>query len=372
MKNFVENKFQLRNVQLPELVERLQEWESRKIDVVVPSSMMSMDDTNLSGIVQGKYGFDTQVFEPSKLMHTQIADKLGIPFSYYMKMYAEQAPLLGENVNTWLKSKEKSYLLRGYNNPEGGVTFGRALLSNSYKPMDNLPVLMATLMYIQKNNLNVTVQSADISETKMYVSFIAPDVVTSAKDFLKKYANPNDGSYDDGVVAGFTISNSEVGGGAFQIAGRCVARVCKNGMIGQREAMRKTHLGTRLEEGFWSQDTHEKNFHLVQAQIRDYVKRFTSHEFLQSQVDYLEEKGNTALVYPQNAVINSCKTLGITENDINQVMGYFIKSGDMNRSGLYGAVTFYAHEQKDADKQYEIESNAHLVLADSIDSERTL
>ena len=51
------------------------------------------------------------------------------------------------------------------------------------------------------------------------------------------------------VFAGFVITNSETGCGAFSLTPRLVVQVCRNGMTITRDAMRVVHLGERLDQG---------------------------------------------------------------------------------------------------------------------------
>ena len=57
------------------------------------------------------------------------------------------------------------------------------------------------------------------------------------------------------VFAGFVITNSETGCGAFTLTPRLVVQVCRNGMTITRDAIRAVHLGERLDEGVvtWSE-----------------------------------------------------------------------------------------------------------------------
>jgi hypothetical protein len=235
---------------------------------------------------------------------------------------------------------------------------------------------MAVLDAINENNLNVQVESADITESKMYVRFFSPDAVQSAKSFLEKYANPETGEYDDGVMAGFTLSNSEVGQGSFHLSGRAIARVCKNGMIGDKsKGMQKIHMGKKVEEGIWSQETMDRYLKLIKSEAKDYVKYFSGHEFLKSTIDFFETagRGKEEIQHPQNAVINSCKILGISEGSADSIMKLFIKSKDTRRSGLVGAITYFAQEQDDADLQMEIENKvSELLTSTEVDTEKVL
>lgn len=349
------------NLQLPELVEKLREFEALKMDLVVDCNFITMKD----GVLQvGKNANHLQPVAPSMHMHRQIAEKLQIPFKYYEKMQAEYGDLLDHNVTAWFLKNKKNYLLRTYCT-DGGAMEGRALLSDSYKMIDHLDILMTTLQAVKEMGIEgLTVDKADITETSMYVRFINPASKISAPEFLKSYRNPETMQVNDGVVSGFVLKNSETGQGAFQVAPRLVVLACNNGMIVDKDAYKRTHLGAKLEEGAisWSADTKDSNITLVKHQIKDYVKHFSSKEYLQTTVDSITEAGAVKLENPVNAVKNATKFCGLSEAAQNDVLSYFTGGGDTNASGVAQAVTYYAHKQPNPDLRFELESKSVDVL----------
>ena len=79
---------------------------ARKDFVADTRSLEMVTDTNgtkLSLFLED----EPQCFSVSDLAHQQIASRLQIPLRYYQKMRQEEAPLLDENVNTWLPSCQR-------------------------------------------------------------------------------------------------------------------------------------------------------------------------------------------------------------------------------------------------------------------------
>ena len=100
-----------------------------------------------------------------------------------------------------------------------------------------------------------------------------------APALLAGYRSPFTGASgaDNPVVfAGFVITNSETGCGAFTLTPRLVVQVCRNGMTITRDALRAVHLGERLEEGAvtWSDNTRDKTLALITAKTTDAVTAY--------------------------------------------------------------------------------------------------
>jgi len=85
------------------------------------------------------------------------------------------------------------------------------------------------------------------------------------------------------VFAGFVITNSETGCGAFSLTPRLVVQVCRNGMTITRDAMRVVHLGERLDQGVvtWSDNTRDKTLALITAKTTDAVGTFLGSRYVQ-------------------------------------------------------------------------------------------
>lgn len=352
------------NLELPELVEKLREFDALKNDLVMNSDNLTVSNGEINFSNISEDGVINLNIKPNPFMHRQIADKLGIPFKYYERMQNEYKDLLDHNVASWFMKNKKNYLFRTYQSP-GGELYGRAMLSDSFKIIDHLDILMVTLQAINEEGLKgIKVDQADITETSMYVRFINEEAKVSGKQFLENYRNPETLEVNDGIVSGFVLKNSETGQGALQVAPRAKILVCGNGMVQEKDAYRRTHLGAKLDEGRidWSNQTKEANHSLIKSQIKDYVKHFSSKDYLQKVVDDINHKGNQDLTNPVEAVKNATKYCEIPESNQNDILNYFMRSGDSKASGVVQAITYYAHSQGDADTRYELEAKSMDVL----------
>ncbi len=118
------------------LIEELERQKPLKWDKKINSSHLEMV------FVENQSKFHIQCdqsFPITKSCHSQIADKLEIPFKYYHKMETESPELLIENVNTWLKKSEKDFFIRGLGESV------RAFLSDRYRVIDHLSTYFTAL-----------------------------------------------------------------------------------------------------------------------------------------------------------------------------------------------------------------------------------
>jgi hypothetical protein len=119
----------------------------------------------------------------------------------------------------------------------------RAVLSERYRFVDNLDVLLAVLDSIRKAGADVQVGRCDLTERRMYVQIASNSVAARAQALLRDYVSPFTGALGADNPLVFVLSNSETGHGSFSITPRLIAQVCSNGYTITRDAMREVHLG---------------------------------------------------------------------------------------------------------------------------------
>lgn len=163
-----------------------------------------------------------EILELTESCHSQVSDKLGIPGRYYERMRKEAIEMLDYNVSEWLNRKPSNYFLRTFTSKDGDFGIARAFLSDRFKVIDHIDILITALEAIKQSDKKVIIESADLTEQRMYVRFIAPDIVKTAPELLKNYKVPNNRNDDGGfgVCSGFILSNSETGHATFTIAPR--------------------------------------------------------------------------------------------------------------------------------------------------------
>ncbi len=370
---------------LAELVTELKDQNMQKKDFVVPANLLSMENGQL--VVNNYNSNDdltkllTEVGIKSEdsgklilgclpILHQNLSDKLDIPRRYYNRIQSlSDTALIDTNVSHWLKSMKGNIFLRTFINKEENNGFARAILSDRYNVIDNFDVLLATLEAVKESGLNLKIEDngCDLSESKMYVRFVAPDLEIQAPDLLRNYKNPKGGNgiVGDGIITGFVITNSELGQGSFNISPRAVILKCQNGMVFKDDSFGKIHLGSKMEQYSqidWSEETKRKNHELIQLQVKDAVKQFTSEDFLRRKITELNQYAEQELKHPIETVKNVSKLLNITEEKEKSILDFFMRSGDISPMGVSQAITFYAHETKDADESHDLESAAIEIL----------
>ena len=381
-------KLNLKNLSIQEIVNALQTQNLQKYDFVIPSRFIEMFNGDLkvvnkddldsltqllidTGIAVNDDIVEKQVINLKSLdtLHSQLSSRLDIPKRYYDKMLSseENIHLLDDNVNHWLSQANKNYLLRTFVDSEKNEGIARAILSDRYNVIDNYDVMLATLDAIRDSGLNVQIESGDITDRKFFMRFTLPDIEVQAPEILKNYRVPKGGNQNNGIITGFVISNSETGYGKFSISPRAVVLACRNGMIFRNDAFEKTHLGVKMDEFStidWSEDTRQKNYELVIAQVKDAIKTYASKDYLGAKIHELIEKGNQELENPLDCVKNVTKSLNIPEEKEKNILNYFIQGGDTNAFGVSQALTYYAQHDATPEERYDIEHQSVTILDD--------
>lgn len=398
-----------RNATLPDLAELLRNQQGRKLDVVAAASALRVRNGNLiidgagdpvltpSGVTQ-----TDAAFRPTAVADGHFAEKLGIPVAYLRRMRHNRIDLYDANVNGLLRGRSvrradgtadvvhpadgRRFLVRCFRG-DGGPGIARAVLSDQYKVIDNLDALMAALDGIRQAGTRVVIESADLTDSRMYVRVVAPQISALAPVLLDGYRNPfgdstlnqarSHGRTDDPdarfgrapggepiVFAGFVLTNSETGDGAFTITPRLVVQVCRNGMTITKDAMRAVHLGSKLDEGRvrWSEDTQTKNLELITAKARDAVSTFLDTRYMADAIAGIERKAGRPVTQPAVAIQNAGKALSFSQDQIDGILDHFIRGGQPTAAGVVNAITSYAQTIGNADTAADMESRALKAL----------
>ncbi len=380
----------LRNADLNTIATFLKEQQARKHDMVVPASTVSSHDALI--VVKGAEAVITAdgvttadgEYLPTHVFDEGVSSKLGIPLAYVRRMREERPDLYDMNLNGWLHGSklrrdgetgefvqrfvgdERKFLLRTFKG-DNGPGVARAFLSDSYKMMDNLDALMAALDGMRSAGVDVEFAGCDLTERRMTVKVVAPEIKALAPELLKGYRSPFNGATGDEnptVFAGFVLSNSETGGGAFTITPRVVVQVCTNGMTIAKDALRAVHLGGKMDEGVidWSGDTQQKATELIRAKTRDAVRTFLDVEYMTKVIATLTDKAAKPVEDAVKTVTTVSKKLAFTQEEQAGLLDHFIKGGQVTAGGLMQAVTSYAQTVEDADRSYDLEQQGVKVL----------
>lgn len=387
-----------RNTDLANLIAVLQDQHARRIDVTLPAGNIRMREgqLNIHGVtpVLDEDGVTTVdgAYTPTQVFDGHLSDKLNIPLPYVRWMRENRPDLYDTNVNGLLHGKRinrageitevypadaRSFFFRLLRGDEGDAGVARAMLSNRYRRVDHLDVLFAALKGIREAGVETVITGADLTETRMSVKVVAPQVRALAPALLAGYRSPFaqsgfqrvpggtglEPTTDPVVAAGFKISNSETGGGAFSIQAYLTVLVCLNGMtVGK--ALRAVHLGTNLEDGLvrYSDETTAANEELVALQTRDAVRTFLDADYVTARVRELESKAGKPIEDPAKAIEVASKKLAFTKDEQTEILRHFIAGGQLTAGGVMQAVTSYAQTIASPDRAYDLENAAAGVL----------
>jgi hypothetical protein len=167
------------------------------------------------------------------------------------------------------------------------------------------------------------------------------------------------------VEAGIVISNSETGGGAFTITPELVVQICTNGLTIKKDMIRKTHLGSKLDEGLTkiSDETRRLNLQLVASQVKDAMDTFLDAGYLNRVLRQLEAGSDETIDDVEKTITEITTRPAFTKADAKGLLAAFMDGGDRTRGGLVNAITAYSQSPEiDADRAYEMDADA-LVAA---------
>lgn len=354
----------LQNIeQLQGLLATLEHQEKMKKDYVAPSQQLFFVD----GKLVTSFGDKSVTYEPTNHFHSQIQQKLQIPAGYYKKMLDDATRLLDENVNHWLKEESKNFLIRTFEGAADGYkNQARAFLSDRYSIIDNHVVLIEALECIKATGLNVEIVNAELSNTRMYLKVVCPDVEIEAKEMLGRYNPGHERKVNHGVISGFTLQNSEIGAGSFKISPRAVVLACTNGLVSTKDELKNVHLGGQIDELEFSKNkaVMNANLKLIREQIKHAVKIFLSKEYLKKLIDVYSVLGEPKIEAPvQNIIEVVGKEYAITEDRKANILKYFIDGGDTRRMGLASAMTRECQDLTDGDLKHETEVASFEMLS---------
>jgi len=369
-----------------QIVGVLNDQQAHKIDLVVPVEQLEFLGGNL--LVSGRAPELTEngfydvngIYRPIGGVASQVSGVLDIPLKYIQKLQAEDVNLLDHNLNQLVKlvaakrpgQKQLVRLLWGEDaNFPGSAGVFRALLSDRYAIYDNLDTLLAVLDGLHSAGLGIEhIKSIDLSHNRLYLSVRAPEISVLAPELLKGYRSPFNVERDENGIppiidAGIEFSNSEVGSGAFQIRPVLWVLRCSNGLVQKVDALRKVHLGGRLEEGQinWSSATREAANRLVKEQVKDATESFLTKDYVQAAVNRMEEQAGVELTKPEEVIKQVARELVYTQAEQETILSHFIKGGQLTSGGVMQAVSSAAQTIDNVDR-------AHEFLGTAVDAMR--
>lgn len=274
---------------------------------------------------------DDKSFSITKPCHNQIAEKLEIPLKYYHKMEEAAPELLAENVNTWLRKNGKDVFIRGLGNSV------RAFLSDRYRVIDHLDVLLCALNELQAHDAEI--EDCYLSEIEMNIKVKSQKL----KDFVRHK--------DDLIMGGIFITNSETGHKALRVEPRMFRVKCSNGMIVEELVTREIHIGNGDEI------SDEIVYLSLRRSIRELFNRFGEIVLL------LRESTEAKIRNPQKVIQNVVNQYKLSEAQKANILMAFGAEPEYDQYGIANAVTQAAQKEETWEKSVELEKLGGKLVA---------
>jgi len=307
-------------MRLQNLIEELERQKLLKWDQKIDSSQLGMV---LDGSPKFQLNGKENLYPITKPCHNQIAERLEIPVRYYTKMEDEAPELLVENVNTWLKRNSKEVFIRGLGNSV------RAFLSDRYRVIDHLDVLLCSLNELQAHE--VEFEDCYLSETELNLKVRSNQL----KDFVRHK--------DDLIIGGLLLVNSETGHRALRVEPRMFRVQCANGMIIEELMTRQIHLGNGNDE------FDEIVYLSIRRSIKELFGRFG--EIIQILRETTEIKVNNL----QRVINNVVEHYRLSEEQKENILIGFGAEPEYDKYGIANAVTRAARNEENWEKSLELE-----------------
>lgn len=288
-------------------------------------------------------GFNGDALAIRPHAHSQLGDVLGIPAKYYQRMQEEQPELLARNINTWLKAEPgNKRMIRTLDNQV------RAVLSERYRPLDNFELATAVLPKLQA--LNVQVVSSELTETRMYIKAILPElsdalpegqVWGNGHNIIGDFKNNESGR----IVAAIVISNSEVGNGSLRVEPSVFTTWCTNLAVMKQAAMRKYHVGRANEVTdnweVFTDATREKDNAAFFAKVQDVTAAAFNVDIFRAAVERIRASAQDKIeseALPKVVEV-AVKELKLPVGASTGILTFLAQGGDFSRWGLSSAIT---------------------------------
>lgn len=378
----------LRKGSLSDLANELQEQQERKVDLVVPAAKLWSHNGNVLVAGHGEPVMDNTgvtasnlELSPSTVFDTGMVAKLsqtgrpvGRAFIRGLRdtgrvdlVDSVYNGLLHGNRGLGIPGDSRKFFLRTFaasKTDAGSLGYARAVLSDSYRPIDNWDVLMTVVKGLQEAGFDGhVIRQADLTDDKMYLRVSVPEITALAPGLLHGYTSPYGGArgVDNPVVeAGIVITNSETGGGAFTITPELVVQICTNGMTIKKDMIRKTHLGSKMDEGLVraSDRTRQLNLELVASQTRDAITSFLDADYMNRVIRQIEAGSDEKIDDVDKAIETIISRPAFSKADAKGLLASFMDGGDRTRGGLVNAITAFSQTVDDADRAYEMDADA--------------
>jgi len=325
--------------------------------------------------------------------HQQLADRISIPKKYYDRMLTGQPALLAENINTWFRAEPEERLFRllrpvTEDQQETAVQVGthfraRAILSSSYRPIDNHELLQQIVTPVVEAGAKVS--EFDISDRNFHIRFTGVDRSIQAVIDEVKLRNPNQPAHscnlNEIVSFGVSVRNSETGHGALVVEPVVEILRCINRYV-QQQFLRLIHAGAKNEAENFQISDEAARFDDGGAYLkaRDAVVAAFDEQAELTAIKAIGDAYDVPIVLPQKLPLlefvgNVGRRFDFTDQQVDMLQDEFLSEvelqGRRTQWGLGQAVTAVARRSLDEglvdfNRKAEIETFGWKVLGDPL------
>lgn len=335
---------------LMELAAEVQRQAETKRDFLVDTRHLRMDIPDEGGPV--RLEFANEHTGITITAHDQIAGVTGVPIKYYRLMQEKAPILLAQNINHWFTNSPERRMVRTLD----GNT--RALLSDQFRPMDNMELATAVLPVLA--DLGVEVISADITEKNLYIKGVDQKVVRELPAGMRLGEGHN---FLDVLCPAIVIRNSEVGHGRLAVEAGTYTKMCTNLAFFGERSMKKLHVGAKYGEfeqdqvfAMLTDDTRRLNDAALWSTVRDVVRAAFDEARFDALIGKLKATQANAITGDIPAVVEVvAERWGFTDGERKSVLDHLIRGGDLSQFGLHNAVTRAAEDLPDYDRASDFE-----------------
>jgi len=336
---------------IQELAAEVKRQSETKIDLIADTRCVGVKpiDNGLTLSLEGHGDF-----EVGDIAHGQIADHTKIPSGYYNKMRNEDPDLLATNVDRWFKKYPVPRMLRMLDGKN------RALLSDSYRPLDNYDFCKVIFDACSRQNLEIL--SCEVTEKRLYLK-----AVDKSEFQVPVGYKMGDGSHKifDVCCPMFIASNSEVGYGRILLETGVYTRACTNLCWFSDGAMKRTHVGGRHRitevtgveniEHLLTSKTRQKSDEVLWLQMRDVLASIFDKRKIERRVEVLAAAAENKIINAAGVVKVVTDRFNLTASEGSSVMDHLIAGGSLTQYGLHAAVTRAAQDAVNYDRATELE-----------------
>lgn len=330
-------------ISIDQFQEDVERNESQKLDFVARNAEVTFDMDNGSVLAQTPHG-------DLRLQHkawTDVNSQASIPAAYAERLKREQPELLVHNLNERFQHDGKDlHLWRGFSQD----SVARAVLSPSYKMIDNHDVVEVVMNLVMEMGQEYEVRSFGLTEANLYLKIIFPHTQQAV-------------AVGDLVQHGVVFRNSEVGKGALAVQPFIERLICTNGMISPA-SFRRRHVGAKhTEVGEVSAQTKLLESATFLSELRDSVLLSISKEEVEKQVELMRAAKGEEVTDAMSFVTGLQKTNLIAASEVVRMQDHLIKGGDTSKWGLINAVTRTAEDAANYERATELEALGGTLLS---------